>query len=120
MPVPKSRTRVIVEEVQPEIDAGRFPVKRVAGEQVEVETDVFAEGHDEIGVALLYRRDGAADWTAVPMRPLGNDRWAARFSVTELGSYRYTVRGWVDHFKTWRRDLEKRIKAGQDVSAELL
>src|SRR5260370_546471 len=100
MPVPKSRSRVIVETLHPAIDS-RFPIKRVAGEQVEVEADVFAEGHDEIGVALLYHRDNAAEWTSVPMKPLGNDRWSARFTVTDLGFWRYTVQGWIDHFKSW-------------------
>jgi starch synthase (maltosyl-transferring) len=54
------------------------------------------------------------------MRALGNDRWRGEFSVTELGAYRYTVEGWIDHFETWRRDLEKRISGGQDVSVDLL
>src|SRR5262245_15653651 len=120
MPVPSSRTRVILENVQPEIDAGRFPIKRILGEEVTVEADAFAEGHDEIAVVLLHRRDGETTWTRVPMQPLGNDRWTARFLVTEPGFHRYTAQGWVDHFRSWRRDLEKRLKAGQDVRVDLL
>src|SRR5436190_10305313 len=116
MPVARSRSRVIVENVQPEIDCGRFAVKRVVGETVEVEADVFTDGHDEISVALLHRKDGDSAWTRVPMKSLGNDRWAGRFVVTEMGSHRYSVEGWIDPFRTWRRDLVKRLEAGQDVA----
>ncbi len=120
MPVAKSHPRVVVENVEPQLDAGRFAIKRVAGESVEVEADLFTDGHDEISAALLYRKEDATDWTSVPMTPLGNDRWTASFTPGEIGGYRYTVRGWIDHFKTWRRDLAKRFKAGQDIDIELV
>ncbi|HKB41938.1 MAG TPA: maltotransferase domain-containing protein, partial [Gemmataceae bacterium] len=117
----KSRPRVVIENVQPEIDAGRFPIKRTVGDNVLVEADVFADGHDEISAVLLYRKgDGGGPWSSVPMTALGNDRWQARFTVQGIGRYTYTVRGWIDHFKTWRRDLRKRLQAGQDVAIELL
>src|SRR3954447_14454836 len=117
----KSRPRVVIENVQPEIDAGRFPIKRTVGDSVVVEADVFTDGHDEISAVLLHRKgDAGGPWSSVPMAPLGNDRWSARFTVQSLGRYTYTVRGWVDHFKTWRRDLRKRLQAGQDVAVELL
>jgi starch synthase (maltosyl-transferring) len=112
--------RAVIGGVYPEIDCGRYPIKRVVGEEVVVEADVFADGHDELGAALLHRRQGATAWEAVPMRPLGNDRWRAAFPVIEQGVYEYTLRGWVDPFATWRRDLQKRLQAGQDVAVELL
>src|SRR5262245_28521090 len=115
----KSRPRVVVENVQPEID-GRFAIKRVVGETVEVEADVFADGHDEISVALLHRPEKSDTWISLPMKALGNDRWTGKFIVTEMGPHRYTVRGWIDAFKTWRRDLVKRLQAGQDVAIELI
>ena len=112
--------RVVVEGVTPEIDGGRFPIKRACGETVVVEADVFADGHDVLGVRLAYRREQDAHWTEAPMAPLGNDRWRASFDATALGRYRYTVLGWVDHFATWRRDLAKKLDAGQRVPVELL
>jgi starch synthase (maltosyl-transferring) len=114
------RSRVVIEGVSPEIDGGRFPIKRVIGEQVRVEADAFTDGHDAVSCVLRYRREGAPDWSELPMQPLGNDRWRAAFPVSELGRYRYTVRAWVDRFKTWARDLGKRVEAGQEVQVDLL
>lgn len=114
------RKRVVIESVEPEIDAGRFPVKRIIGDSIEVEADVFADGHDHVDARLLFRFHETPTWSAVPMRPLGNDRWRGEFPVTREGEYLYTVAGWIDHFDTWRSDLEKRIAAGQDIRVDLL
>jgi len=116
----EGRKRVIIENVTPEVDGGRYPVKRIVGDEVTVEADVLTDGHDAIACALLYRKEDTETWTEVPMEALGNDRWTASFKVEEQGRYRYTVQGWVDHFKTWARDLEKRVQAGQDVTVDLL
>ncbi|MGE5249905.1 MAG: alpha-1,4-glucan--maltose-1-phosphate maltosyltransferase [Bacteroidota bacterium] len=116
----EGRSRVIIEDVTPEIDGGRFPIKRVVGDETVVEADIVADGHDALSCALLYRREADGAWNEVPMEPLGNDRWRASFKVEELGIYRYTLRGWIDHFKSWSRDLAKRVQAGQDVSVDLL
>src|SRR5215470_4784107 len=113
------RQRIIVARVSPEIDCGRFPIKRVVGETVTVEADVFADGHDQVICQILHHQDGQELQTS-SMKLLGNDRWRGEFTVTQLGSYCYTVEGWIDRFETWRRDLEKRISAGQDVSVDLL
>ena len=117
---PQLLRRVVVEGVHPEVDAGRFPIKRVVGEEVVVSADVHADGHDVIAAALLYRQAGATRWEEAPMAPLGNDRWRARFTVEELGEYEYTVEAWIDRFETWRHELSKKFGAGQDVSSELL
>ena len=114
------RSRVIIESVTPEIDAGRFPIKRIVGAETIVEAVIVVDGHDALSCVLLYRKEDSADWIEVPMEPQGNDRWRASFRVKELGRYSYTVRAWVDHFKTWSRDLGKRVQAGQDVSVDLL
>ncbi|HTW39161.1 MAG TPA: alpha-1,4-glucan--maltose-1-phosphate maltosyltransferase [Steroidobacteraceae bacterium] len=111
--------RVVIEAVTPCVDEGRFPVKRVSGESVIVEADVFADGHDAVSCALLHRPECESEWSRVPMIPLGNDRWRAHFEVHTLGCHLYTVAGWVDHLKTWRGDLWKRHAAGDDVTAEL-
>jgi len=114
------RTRIVIEAVQPEIDGGRFPIKRVPGEFVIVEADVFADGHDSIECALLYRRQDTSEWTATPMRPLGNDRWRGEFRASDLVLYAYTIEGWVDPFSTWRKDLVKRIDANQCTDVDIL
>jgi starch synthase (maltosyl-transferring) len=117
---PALQRRVVVEGVQPEVDGGRFPIKRVPGERVVVTADVFADGHDELAAALLYRPAGEAAWREQPMARTTNDRWEAAFTVESPGSYEYTVEGWVDRFATWRRDLIKKVDAGQEVTSELL
>ena len=112
-------SRLIIEGVYPEIDGGRFPIKRTVGEQVEVAADIFADGHDTLAAVVRYRRVGQSfqldkeagqagkpdlrgDWQEVPMAELGNDRWLGRFQVTDLGRYEYTLEAWIDHFGGFR------------------
>jgi len=109
---------VIVEHVSPEIDEGRFPAKRTLGETVAVEADVFADGHDSIAARLLWRRAGTREWHDMPMAPLGNDRWRAVFTCTELGPYEFTVEGWIDRLATLKAAMAKKEAAGQDVAVE--
>jgi starch synthase (maltosyl-transferring) len=121
MPKPKDgKKRVVIEGVAPEIDAGRFAIKRIEGDTVPVEADVFADGHDRVMAWLLFRREDEQKWQQVKMLPLGNDRWRAAFTVGQPGRYLYTIAGSVDRFGTWRGDLEKRIAAGQEISVDLL
>jgi starch synthase (maltosyl-transferring) len=112
--------RVAIESVVPEVDHGRFSAKRALGEKVVVEADVFADGHDALSCALLYRDEAEAQWQETPMEALVNDRWRGVFPVTRLGRYRYTIQGWIDPFKTWQRDLIKRVEAGQADALDLL
>src|SRR6266545_1411728 len=118
MRLQETRKRVVIEGVRPEIDCGRFPIKRVVGETVAVEADIFTDGHDALAAVLRYWREGAG-WAEVPMQPVVNDRWRGEFSVTTLGRYRYSIRAWIDRFGTWQRDLAKKVEAGLDVSVEL-
>jgi starch synthase (maltosyl-transferring) len=111
--------RVAISAVRPEIDAGRFPVKRVVGERVTVTADLVADGHEVVVGDLLWRRAGERKWRGVPLAALGNDSFEATFTVEETGGYEYTLRGYVDEFRTWRYDLEKRLNAGQDVGTDL-
>src|SRR6266581_3300081 len=120
MPFEMNNKRAVIKGVTPEIDSGRYPIKRVVGEKVVVEADVFTDGHEAVSCEVRYRAGESKEWTALPMTPLVNDRWRAEFTVTELGSYTYTIQAWLDHFKLWSRNLVKRLEAGQDVSVELL
>src|ERR687888_1411384 len=118
-PLLDGRRRVVIESVWPEVDGGRFPVKRVVGEQVRVEADVFTDGHDIVTCMLLHRRAGDADWSGTPMFELGNDRYSAAFEVAEQGVYEYTLAAWIDAYATWARGLRRKVDAGQDVSLDL-
>jgi starch synthase (maltosyl-transferring) len=125
MPAPDGRTRVIIENVTPQVDGGLFPIKRIVGDTVTVEADVFTDGHDAISCVLLYKKEDDArgalgEWTEVPMEPLVNDRWQGSFKVQELGRYVYTVSAWVDRFKSWSHALTKRVEANQDVTIDLI
>lgn len=120
LPKPENGTlRVVIEHVTPEIDAGRFPVRRVAGETVVVEADIFGDGHDHVEARLLSRAEGAKSWMATPMMQLGNDRWQANFTVPQPGRYEYRIAAGIDHFDTWQDGLGKKLQAGQDVALEL-
>ncbi len=114
------RRRVVIENVLPSVDDGRFPIARTVGERVIVRADVFADGHDSLAAVLLHRPDGSRSWQETAMVPLGNDRWQASFVVEQLGTYEYTVEGWIDRFTTWRTELGKKVAAGQSVTSELL
>lgn len=114
------RNRVVIEGISPAVDDGRFPAKRTVGDHVQVEADIFTDGHDAVAASLLAYREGNEKWIEIPMQPLVNDRWTAIFRVAELGRYRFKVQGWVDHFETWHRDLLKRIKAETDTQVDYL
>src|SRR5436190_15957738 len=86
----------VVEDVTPQVDAGRFPIKRVVGESVEVNAACFAHGHELVGCAVRYRPPGG-EWREEAMEPLGNDLWRAAFEVDAIGRWEYTVHCWVDH-----------------------
>jgi starch synthase (maltosyl-transferring) len=108
--------RVVIEGLEPEIDGGRYPVKRTVGERMVVEADIHADGHDVLSAVVLYRPDGESEWSEAVMRPLENDRWRGQFFVESLGPYFYTVQAWVDAFQSWCRDTAKKAEAGQDIS----
>jgi starch synthase (maltosyl-transferring) len=112
--------RVVIENVRPEVDGGRFPVKRVVGDPVAVTADIFADGHDVLGAVVRFRQAQEAEWKEAPMQELGNDRWQGAFQIEAQTPYLYTVVAWVDQFRTWQRDLKKKFQAGQGVSVELL
>src|SRR3954469_2053025 len=128
--------RVIVEHVEPEIDGGRFPIKRTPGQRVVVTAAIHADGHDVLAASLWYRHvlhsansrvlvsasapDPADAWQEAVMVPLGNDEWAGSFTVGDLGGAEYTIQAWVDTFASWRKGLAAKVQAGQDVSSELL
>jgi len=117
----RAPSRVIIAGVSPEVDSGRFPIKRTVGEELVVAADIFGDGHDVIVAVLRHRSTGATGWDEVPMTLLANDRWTGRFTVTARGWHEYTIQAWVDRYLTWHKELIKKHEAGQqDLSTELL
>ena len=115
-----NQERVTIEGVAPEIDFGMYPIKRTVGESVVVEADIFTDGHDALYASILVRPGKRSTWTELPMEFLHNDRWRASFTVTEIGQYFYTVQAWIDRFGSWRRDLGKKVNAGQAEKVDFL
>jgi starch synthase (maltosyl-transferring) len=110
------RARAVVEAVSPEINSGRFAAKRSAGESLHVEADIFTDGHDLCDARLLFRHASARQWQQAPMHLYDNDRWSGSFALHSPGEYLFTVEAWVDHFLTWRYDMQKRLAAAQSQS----
>jgi starch synthase (maltosyl-transferring) len=121
-PTVPDRRRVSIERVAPEIDCGRFPVKRTAGEPIVVESDIFADGHNVLAGVLRYRATSPEQdaWHETPMRHIGNDRWQGAFVPDQAGDYEYTIEAWIDEFGTWREGLVKWLEARQVTQTELL
>jgi starch synthase (maltosyl-transferring) len=111
--------RIAIEAIAPAADEGRFPVKRIVGDSVDIEADVFIDGHDKLAVVLLWRCADEEQWHETPMHALDNDRWRATLPLTRLGTYLFTVQAWRDGFATYRDELEKKSSAGLDVALEL-
>jgi starch synthase (maltosyl-transferring) len=112
--------RIVITNVMPQIDQGRYPVKRVLGDTVEVQATIFREGHDHLAAQLQYGAEDTGEWHDLPMELLGNDLWSASFTVERLTHYKFTIEAWSDLFGTWQDELRKKSDAGQDVSSELL
>ena len=106
------------EDIFPCVDGGRYAVKRVAGETVDVWADIFREGHDVLGAALLWRRQDASDWQREDMVLFANDRWHGQFTPPEPGYYIFEIEAWTDQYATWRKEFLAKQKAGQNVALE--
>jgi starch synthase (maltosyl-transferring) len=118
--IPPTMGRVVIEAESPQVDGGRFPAKRVVGEPVTIEADVFGDGHDAIGALVRHRKIGSRRWVETRMEPLGNDRWMGSFIPDSLGVWQFEIDGWQDHFSTWLDGLEKKVAAEVDVEMDLL
>ncbi len=100
-----------VENVAPQVDGGRFAVKRVVGEEIVVTADAFAHGHEKVACVLRHRGPGETDWTESEMEFLGNDAWRARLAMDRVGTWQYAVACWIDHLASWREGFARRIDA---------
>ena len=107
-----------IEDVYPIIDGGRFPVKRIVGERIDVWADIYRDGHDVVAAALVWRRERDRDWQRVPMTLHSNDRLGGSFVPDEIGRYVYAIEAWTDEFATWRHGFELKQKAGAEAGCQ--
>ena len=118
-PLWRPEARIAIEDVYPELEGGRYPVKRILGDEFEVRADVFCDGHDKLRAVVKFAPEGQA-WREAPMLLFDNDRWAGHFRLDQLGLWRYTIEAWTDPFESWRDEFEKKREAGQSVELELV
>jgi starch synthase (maltosyl-transferring) len=112
--------QIIIECVAPELDGGRYPVKRIVGDTVWVGADIIKEGHDLLAAQVIYRGPGDAEWSTAPLHyDFDSDRWFGGFGVDRIGRWTFTIEAWTDRFLTWRSELKKKIDAGQQIHTEL-
>jgi len=119
VPIDDGRQRVVIEAVAPTVDAGRFPVKRELGDRLVVEADVFADGHDSLSGEVVAHPP-AGEPRTYPLEFVDNDRWRAVVPLDAIGRWQFSVHGWIDHFESWRKATLAKVRAGQDVSVELV
>jgi starch synthase (maltosyl-transferring) len=118
---PPSLARLTIERVLPSLDAGRYAVKRVVGDRVQVSADIFKDGHELLDARLMFRGPNDAEWRSAPFTySFDDDRFFGEFELDAMGRWEYAIEAWPDTFRTWREDLKKRRDAGQDLASELL
>jgi starch synthase (maltosyl-transferring) len=111
--------RIVIDQIAPTVDGGRFPAKCVVGEALSIESDVFTDGHELIAVEMLWRAADEKAWRQVTMQHIGNDRWQAEIRPDRIGRYEFTLQAWWDKYGTFCRDLEIKGKAGAEISVEI-
>jgi starch synthase (maltosyl-transferring) len=120
LPPLDSYPAIAIEDVQPELDGGQWPIKRVVGDSIQVSADIFKEGHDLLQARVIFRALDESFWHEEPMLLVDNDRWSGTFRVDRNTRHLYSVLAFTDTYGSWRADLQKRLAAAQDVTSELL
>ena len=115
-----NQTRIVIENVMPQLDGGIYPIKRIVNQTVNVSADVFSDGHDVIECCVKFKHENDKKWQEVRMNPTSNDNWNASFKVEKQGFYTYFVEGWVDYALNWQHGTERKIQDNQYVKSELL
>jgi starch synthase (maltosyl-transferring) len=119
--IPKSTPpRIQIQEVSPQVDCGRYPVKRTVGERVDVSARIFRDGHETLGATVRHKGPDASRWAETPLEPLGNDLWAGSFDVDRPGLWSFRIEAWVDSVASFQDELRRKTAAGQaDLTGEL-
>jgi starch synthase (maltosyl-transferring) len=124
-PVPSTTTkkppaRIQIQEVAPQLDCGRYAIKRALGDPVEVRAVIFRDGHEQLRAAIRFRSPGARGWQEAPLVHVDNDRWTGSFTPDCCGRWQYRIEAWVDRKATFRHEIERKVEAKQsDLSGEL-
>jgi starch synthase (maltosyl-transferring) len=112
---------VVIENLQPQIDRGLYPIKRIVGEDLVVEADIFKDGHDVVAAVLKWRLPGKRAWRETPMNFVDNDRWRGVCTLYDETIHEYTVEAWTDTFRSWQAEFAKKFEAGiSDLRSEAL
>src|SRR5512132_4225205 len=112
---------VVIENLQPLLDGGRYPIKRIVGEDLVVEADIFKDGHDVVAAILKWRVLGKRAWRETPMNFLDNDRWRGVCTLYDEAIHEYTVEAWTDTFRSWQQEFAKKFEGGiSDLRSEAL
>jgi starch synthase (maltosyl-transferring) len=121
VPIPKTTpARIQIQEVSPQVDCGRYPVKRTVGDRVDVTARIFRDGHETLGAAVRHKGPDASRWSESPLEPLGNDVWAGSFEVERPGLWSFRIEAWVDRVASFQEELRRKVAAGQgDLGSEL-
>ncbi|HEY2310632.1 MAG TPA: alpha-1,4-glucan--maltose-1-phosphate maltosyltransferase, partial [Gaiellaceae bacterium] len=119
--IPKTTpARIQIQDVSPQVDCGRYPVKRTVGEVVEVTARVFRDGHERLGATVRHKRPEATRWSETPLEPLGNDVWTGSFEVDQPGLWSFRIEAWVDRVASLQDELRRKVAAGQtNLAGEL-
>ena len=116
----QNQTRIVIENLSPQIDCGSYFIKRIVGQTINVAADVFSDGHDIIECCVKFKHESDKNWQEARMVPRDNEQWTATFKVEKQGFYSYLVEGWVDYALNWQHGTERKIKDNQYVKSELL
>jgi len=117
MALPKTNgppARIQLQQVTPQVDCGRYPVKRTVGERVEVTARIFRDGHEALGAAVRVKPPGASRWSEEPLAPRSNDHWEGSFAVDQPGLWQFRVEAWVDRIASFQEELRRKVDSGQD------
>ncbi len=104
--------RIQIQDVHPQVDCGRYPVKRTVGDRVDVRARIFRDGHETLGAAIRWKRRGATKWADSPLQHVGNDRWEGSFAVDAVGAWCFRIEAWVDRVASWQVEAEAQGRCG--------
>jgi starch synthase (maltosyl-transferring) len=123
MPLPKTNdppARIQIQQVTPQVDCGRYAVKRTVGDRVDVTARIFRDGHETLGAAIRFKAPGGSRWSEAPLEARGNDHWEGSFEVDRPGIWHFRVESWVDRVASFQEELRRKVDAGQrELAGEL-
>ncbi len=112
--------RIVISEVTPQVDCGRWPAKACVGDRVSVAATVVRDGHDPLRAVVRHRRAPRGRWREEPLEFLGNDRFAGSFVVDAVGRWQFEIEAWTDRHAGWLDEHDRKVAAAQaDLSGEL-